>query len=188
MTTATIEAPADEAMFRSAQEALTFALHYSHNQSPRTPMQQMLKRGTIGTGKGLIGNNGAHQAGAIQQALGHLRPDQQAVLMVRFGDVRSPCSCCGNPHAPSRPWRDAVDLLSHTAEIADLHPNIRHAIVEKVVCRRRGMRVSSLASQYEASERTIRSRIQKVKPVLVALESSATQWVQDFLQARGVVA
>lgn len=38
MTTATIEASADEAMFRSAQEALTFALHYSHNQSPGKPM------------------------------------------------------------------------------------------------------------------------------------------------------
>lgn len=176
----------DGPLFKSAQDALTYALHYSHNQSPVTPMSRMLK-GSGGTGKGLSGIDGAHQAGTIMQAMAILSPLQRAVIVVRFGDVRNVCPCCGRDDAPTREWSEAVDLLSHAEEIADLHPKIRRSIVEKIVCRRRMMRVAALASRYETTERTIRRRIADVKPTLVKLESSATALMQDRLSDGGVV-
>ncbi len=182
--TVTVDGP----LFRSAQDALTFALQYEHQQSPTNPMQQLMKRTRMGTGLGLHGIDGAHQAGAILQALGTLGQMERSVLVVRFGDVRGPCPCCGNQEASTREWRAAVDVLSHIDTIADLHQRIRHAIVEKIVCRRRMMRVAALASRYESTERTIQRRIRDVKPVLVALEARATGTMQDFLSGRGVVA
>ena len=185
--TTTIETGAP--LFARVQDALTFAMHYAHDQSPRTPMQRLVNKGSIGSGKGLIGLDGAHQAGAIMQLLKReLSAVERAILVVRFGDVRITCPCCGNDDAATTDWREAVDTVSHhVSEIADLHPKIRHAIVEKVVCRRKMVRVTSLSSRYEVSERTVRERMRKAKPVLAALENRAVGIVNDMLQGRGVV-
>ena len=177
----------DGPLFASAQNALTFALNFEHQQSPSNPMQQLMKRTMMGKGLGLSGIDGAHQAGAILQLLEKLPVNQRAILTVRFGDVKASCPCCGQD-ANTRAWREAVDVLSHAKEIADLHQRIRHAIVEKIVCKRRMMRVAALASRYESTERTIQRRMRDVKPGLVELEARATAEMQDWLAGRGVVA
>lgn len=186
MTTA-IEA--GQPLFASAQDAMTFAFHYAHDQSPSTPMSRILQRSAaLGSGKGLVGIDGAHQAGAIsrlmQAELGQVELD---ILLVRFGDVRSVCPCCGNPDATSQAWRDAVDRLSFIEPIKDLHPKLRHAIVEKLVCNRKLMKVTAMASRYDVSRQTVHGRLKRAREVLAPLESRAIDLIHTLLQERGVV-
>ena len=174
------------ALFRSAHEALTFAFRYAHDQSPRTPMTRMMQGGSIGSGKGLIGLDGAGQAGMILAALVHLNPEQRHVLVVRYGDLKEPCQCCGMM-APTRAWAESQDALSHCEELADLPRVIRHAVVEKVICRRKGLRVASLASGYEVHERTVQRRLRDFKQRIGKVENTALAWMDEHLTGREVL-
>jgi hypothetical protein len=175
-----------EILFRSAHEALTFAFRFSHDQSPRTPMTRLMQGGSIGAGKGLIGMDGAGQAGMILAALVHLKPDEKHVLVVRYGDLKEPCACCGQM-APTREWADSQDALSHADELCELPRVIRHAVVEKVICRRKGMRVASLAGGYEVTERTVQRRMRDFKARIGKVENAAIAWMDDHLSARGLL-
>lgn len=176
-------------LFARAEDAVTFALHYAHDQSPTTPMSRILKRSQqLGNGKGLIGIDGAHQAGSIKRLLeDELSPMALDVLYIRFGDVRQVCPCCGNADAPTRTWREAVDRVSFIEPIKDLHPKLRHAIVEKVVCNRRLMMVTQMASKYDVSRQTIHGRLRRAKEVLGPIETTAINLIHGLLQDRGVV-
>ena len=176
-----------ERLFRSAHEALTFAFRFAHDQSPRTPMTRLMQGGSLGSGKGLIGLDGAGQAGMILAALAHITPEERAVVMTRYGDLRSPCQCCGQ-YAPTRDWRDSVDMLSHAPELHDLPREVRHAVVEKVICRRKDLRVASMAGGYELAERTVRERMRRFKERIGRVENRAVAWLDEHLTGRGVIA
>ena len=177
----------DTPLFRSAHEALTFAYRFAHDQSPRTPMTGLLQGGRIGSGKGLIGLDGAGQAGMILAALSHLNDEQRALIVVRYGDFRSPCQCCGQ-YAPTREWRAAVDQLSHCDELGDLPREIRLAAVEKVICRRKGLRVASLAGGYEVTERTVQRRMRDAKQRWGKFENQAIAWLEEHFIGRELLA
>jgi hypothetical protein len=172
-----------EALFRSAHEALTFAFRFAHDQSPRTPMTTLLQGGRIGSGKGLVGVDGAGQAGMVLSALKHLNDEQRNVIMVRYGDLRRECSCCGQM-APTPDWRIAVDALSHCDELRGLPRAIRHAAIEKIVCRRRDIRMQRYASEYDLSARTLRHRVSECKGRLAKVENSAVAWLDEHFVGR----
>lgn len=171
--------------FRSAHDALLFAHRYADQQSPRTPMSRMLQGGPLGRGSGLVGLDGAGQAGLILAALRHLSAEQRALIVVRYGDMRHECPCCGQ-QAPSKAWAAALDELSHAPELADLPRPLRHAAVERVVCRRR-ISLSAWASRYDTAERTVRHRVQQVRKRFGKVEHEAIAWLSDHYEAHGLV-
>jgi hypothetical protein len=174
-----------EPLFRSAHEALVFAFRYGHDQSPRTPMTGLMQGGAIGSGKGLVGIDGAGQAGMILASLQHLPAEQRDVITVRYGEVHKECHCCG-ALVPTREWRDAVDALSHCDELGDLPRAVRLAAVEKALCSRR-ISMALYASQYSVAERTVRERVAKVKDRLGKAQAGAMAWLEDHFQGRGLL-
>jgi hypothetical protein len=183
----TPQALAADALFKSAHEAMVFAFQYAGQQSPRTPMSSLLRRGeVIGTGKGLVGVDGAGQAGMVLAALDHLTKEQRAVIVARYGDVRSACPCCGQP-TPSSQWKEAVDtLVEGSEELRGLPRAIQRAAVEKVVCRRK-IRLASFAVEYGLSERTLRHKNADLKQRLGKVENQALAWLEDHFGGRGLL-
>jgi hypothetical protein len=176
-----------ESLFSSAHEALVFAFRYAHDQSPRTPMTSLMQGGPIGSGKGLTGVDGAAQAGMILAALPRvLTAEQRNVVTVRYGDVRHDCPCCRQP-APTSDWAAALDALSHCEELGDLPRAIRHAAVERIVCRRNRHSMAHWANAYDMSERTLRERSAKAKLRLAKVEAAALAEVYAHLEGRMVL-
>jgi hypothetical protein len=175
-----------EHLFTSAHDALTFAFRFSHQASPKTPMSTLLSGLGIGSGKGLVGIDGAAQSGLILSAVGHLPVDQKQVLTVRYGDVPIECSCCG-AEGRSKEWMAAVDDLSHRIDtIRDLHQRDRRAIVVKVLCRRRGEILRRVAAEYGVAERTMKRRYRDAKDVLSKIEIRAVGTMQSWLEGEPI--
>lgn len=74
----------DDPLFDSAYSALAFAFRYSSQQYQPTPMARLM-RGSIGSGKGLVGLDGAAQAGFIRGMVEKLPAFERAAIVARFG-------------------------------------------------------------------------------------------------------
>ena len=73
----------EEPLFDSAWSALAFAFRYSTQQYQPTPMARLM-RGNIGGGKGLVGLDGAAQAGLIRGLVERLPEFERAAITARF--------------------------------------------------------------------------------------------------------
>ena len=123
-------------LFNSTHAALTYAFNYAGQQSPKTPLMSLIKNpgdGQLGTGKGLMGLDGAAQAGMILAEVCRLSDEQHNVIVARYGRVMHECKCCGQD-APSDEWRAAIDALSHCDELEGVHKKVRLIIVERALC------------------------------------------------------
>lgn len=172
-----------QALFRSAHEALTFAYRYEHHQSQRTPMTSLMPQGQLGSGRGLVGLDGAAQSGMILGALRKLPQTQQQVVAVRYGDIPMVCGCCGNSDGRPAAWLECVDALSHwCTSTHDLHRDVRRALIIKAVCRRGRNIVHESAQRYDVAERTLRRRLTDAKDQLGRVENEAMGWVEWWLR------
>jgi hypothetical protein len=72
-----------EPLFDSTYAALAFAFRYSTQQYQPTPMARMM-RGSIGSGKGLHGLDGAAQAGIIRAEVEQIREFERCAIIARF--------------------------------------------------------------------------------------------------------
>lgn len=159
-------------LFKSMNAALSFAFQYAGQASPHTPMARM-QGGSLGSSKGLVGTDGAGQAGMILAEIDRrLNMEQRLVILVRFGAaVQHECPCCGVVGHPGW-WREAVSNLSLADELRDLPKPIREAIVMKTVARQK-MRVQNHADGYEVTERQIRRRVSTAKDHFGRIENAA---------------
>ena len=82
----------DEVLFKCAADALRFAFNYSHQQYDR-PLMNRLATKSSGEGKGLVGQDGAGQAGMIHSRLERLPHMHRMVLAARFIPRNFRCSC-----------------------------------------------------------------------------------------------
>ncbi len=176
---------AEEGLFRSAQDALRFAFNYSGQQSPMTPMTRLLAGPGIGKGLGMVGLDGAAQAGIILARLDKLTAQQRNVLTVSFGDVRMECPCCGQL-APSDEWRDAIDALSHCAELEGVPRPVRYAAIEKAICRRK-WDAKRLSQEYGISLSTLHRQVRALKDRLGRVESQALNALADSFRDTGLL-
>ena len=171
----------EQALFGSVEEALTFAFNYSVEQSPRTPMTALVQGGAIGSGKGLYGVDGAAQAAMILNKLDTLPKEQRWVLTVRFAaDVQPECPCCGRP-AQTDEWQDAVDGLAWCVELEGVPKKMRHAMIEKVLCRR-GHNFKADCEKYGLVLRTLNRQKDVLKVRLTALERKGLDAMRDRLE------
>lgn len=111
---------AEEALFKSAADALRFAFNFSHQQYDR-PLMNRLAGGESGSGKGLSGLDGAGQAGMIRRELSGLSNLYRAALIAQYAPRTFECTCnrsCCVGKTINFEWREAVNTLaSYSCEL-----------------------------------------------------------------------
>ena len=175
----------DTPPFKSAHAAVIFAFNYAHQQSPKTPMTALLRGPAGASGAGLSGLDGAAQAGMILRAIDALTHDQRAVLVVRFGDFRSECPCCGQP-APSQDWREAMAYLASCADLDGLPRAVKLAAIERAVCRRK-WDSKRLSEEYGLSVRTLQEQVRRLKGRMTKAENAGLGALDTWLRQGGTV-
>lgn len=128
----------DEVGFKSAFDAVRFALSYSSQQYGETLMAKRLRGEGTGTGMGLIGTDGAGQAGLIRRELWDLPELQLAVIIASAAPHDTPCSCgraCCSGHTPNQEWLAAIGWLTQasSAQVSGFsHYQVRRLTIEKL--------------------------------------------------------
>ncbi|AZY50996.1 hypothetical protein C0J09_13935 [Bordetella avium] len=166
-----VQRPAQDPLFRSAREALTFALNYSMQQYDRPLMNRAMSAQPDGgaEGKGLSGIDGAGQAGMIRAELGKLSPLHQAALVASIAPSQMPCECrvsCCSGWKVNPEWQEAMSELSIAAASGALsgcvsNGRLRSALIQKHF----GAKTSlvELAERFGVSERTADAHSAKLK-------------------------
>lgn len=204
---ATATAEALEPLFESAHGALVFAFNFS-GQCYDRPMMNRLASPTFGTGKGLVGLDGAAQAGFIRaevQALGKLA---EAILIARLAPRSMPCHCrqsCCSGKKPNKEWTDAIafiaDYVRNTA-LAGCTANgmmRREYVVRHFSRKEERIGLDDLAEKHDINRHTVSAHAAKValllggqqakkdKPAAPGLESAAMNAIEDQLRDIGMV-
>lgn len=78
-----------DSLFRSGHEACRFAYAYSGQQYPLTVMAKMMRGGLLGSGRGLVGLEGAAVAGTVKRHVDALRHPSPAILAARYETDRN---------------------------------------------------------------------------------------------------
>lgn len=161
-------------MFKSAHEALTFALHYSMQQYDR-PLMNRLASGELtagmarGGGKGLSGLDGAGQAGMIRAELAQLDPIHQAVLVASIAPADIPCHCrvsCCSGRKVNPEWQEAMSVLTTAAAAGALsgcvsNGRLRSALIQRLFGAK--VTLAALAEQFNVDENTAGAHHTKLK-------------------------
>lgn len=159
MTNSAAALQASDALFSTSHAALTFAMNFSCQQYDPPAMSKMMRGPMIGTGKGLVGLDGAAQAGMILAQLDDLPALHKAVLIARTAPNSLPCSCgarCCSGHRPNDDWTRAIAYITQEAlgVLAGCvsHYRLRRMIVEK--CFGAGSSISDMADKCGVSRDT----------------------------------
>lgn len=105
-----------EGIFTSAEEAITFACNYSSQQYALSPMAKILQQGAYGSGRGLVGLDGAGQAGMVLAEIATLDYWQIVALVARKAIKSESCNC-GSPCC--RGWRMTELFREAISQLAD---------------------------------------------------------------------
>lgn len=137
----------DDALFRSVNHALAFAMNFTHGTIKRSGLAKMMKK-QDSPARGLAGLDGAAQAGMIKVALEALPQVYRHTLVARFAPQQEPCSCrrsCCRGYRETDDWRASIDwLANHVFEIG-LTGTVGHVRFRRsVVARYFGSKVSFL--------------------------------------------
>ena len=194
-------------LFTTAHGALVFAYNFS-GQSYDRPMMNRLATPAIGTGKGLVGLDGAGQSGMIRaevQAMGKLA---ETILIARLAPRTHPCSCrsaCCSGHRPNKEWTDAIAFLTDHVRNTALAGCTSNGLMRREYVVRyftpKTMRVSmdDLAERHDVTRNTISAHAGKVaamfggtqakrdKAAVPGLEGAAMIAIDDRLRDIGMV-
>jgi len=148
----------EEALFKSADAALTFAYNFSGQSYDRPTMNRMAD-GPSRPGKGLSGLDGAGQAGLIRSEIAELGPFQVAIVTAFYAPHTLPCSCrrsCCSGSRENPEWAEAIGLITQMA-IGQLsghgsNHRLRRGIVTK--CFRAKLSIIELADQCNVNRDT----------------------------------
>jgi hypothetical protein len=191
----------DVPLFKSAHAAVTFALHYSNTDHvERSPVSKASDTHKGSGGKGLIGLDGAAQAGMILSVLKSIGELHEAPIISRVSKKRLPCNCgsaCCSGYKPNWAWRDSIRFLA--TEMKSLmdkgreegkrgvtdNPAMRQAIVAKYFGE--SVKINELAKACEVSDVTVASHLGKINRLLKKIEGEAWEQLEDQLRAKGVV-
>lgn len=172
-----------EPLFRSAHEALTFALNYSMQQYDRPLMNRAMsaKPSGGGEGKGLSGLDGAGQAGMIRAELAKLVPLHQAVLVASIAPARLPCECrvsCCSGWKVNPEWQDAMSQLSVAAAAGALSGCLSNGRLRSALIQRHfGAKASlfELAEKFDVSQRTAAEHSSRIKRWLFGVPATSKE-------------
>lgn len=181
----------DSPLFTSAHAALVFALNFSA-QCYERPTMNKLAQPAVGSGKGLIGLDGAAQAGFIRAELNQLPVTVRSILIARCAPKSTPCSCgapCCTGKRINPEWFDATSVLI-AASKDFLYGCFSHYEMRRgAVLRYLGEKISleDIAESVGWSRNTVSSQNGKIGKALKEMESNAWGLVEDHLQNLGMV-
>lgn len=165
----------EDPLFNSAWDALAFAFRYSTQQYSPTPMARLM-RGSIGSGKGLVGLEGAAQAGLIRAIVETLPEFERCVITARFAlDNRESLAA------------KIILIQPATASLGTGVHNRR--MVDNLVQRFFGQRchLKDIAETYGVHPNTMTERWACIKRMLTSLEHRAIDRAEIALQDAGLV-
>lgn len=169
-------------LFKKPDEAVIFALRFTSQQYAQSEMAKLLKSSSRASAKGLVGLDGAGQAGFVLARLERMDPKHKACVVARYSPRTIDCKCCGQP-APKVEYREAIDQLAdHVSQYlsgALSVRRIRYAIVQEFFERRRS--IGKVADEVGVPRRTAYDQKNKIWPHLVELDKMATAEMSDIL-------
>lgn len=187
-----------EPIFRSAREALVFALNFSAEQYDRPAMSKMAARAT-GSGRGLGGLDGAAQAGFVRQELAACGRLYEALIIAQLAPRGTPCACrapCCSGTRPNRERAEAIDyLVTEAIKVLSgcvTHHRMRVALVEAAL-RRERPGITALAERCGVHRDTVSEHAKRVRRWLIGereeigLEQRAWEAITARLTACGMV-
>lgn len=130
----------EEALFKSADEALTYAFRFSNHAYDR-PMMNRMADGPHRSGKGLVGLDGSGQAGMIRAEIKSIGDFHLAIVTARYAPSNFPCDCrsaCCSGRTTNWEWSEAIDLITRVAigQVGSSNHRLRRAIVVNAFLRR----------------------------------------------------
>lgn len=194
-------------LFDNAHGALVFAFNFS-GQCYDRPMMNRMASPAVGSGKGLVGLDGAAQAGMIRSEVKAMGKLAEAILIARVAPRVTPCSCrsaCCSGHKPNKEWTDAISVLAdyvRTTALAGCTSNgmLRREYVVRYFTRKdERISLEALAEKHDIHRDTVSAHAAKValllggahpkkgKPGVPGLESAAMDAIEDRLRDIGMV-
>lgn len=194
-------------LFESAHGALVFAFNFS-GQCYDRPMMNRLASPAVGSGKGLVGLDGAAQAGMIRAEVQTLGKLAEAIIIARMAPRSVPCHCrsaCCAGHRPNKEWTDAISVLAdyvRTTALAGCTSNgmlRREYVVRHFTRKDDRISLEALAEKHDIHRDTASAHAAKValllggaqakkgKPGVLGLESVAMDAIEDKLRGIGMV-
>jgi hypothetical protein len=188
-------------LFKSAHTAITFALNYGiTDHVERSPASKMADDRKGSGGHGLIGMDGAAQAGIILAELKRTGAFHEACVIARVAKRKILCNCgaeCCCKHRPNWQWRDAINSIAMlvkdqmeeerkegTRGMKD-SPVMRQAIIAKFFGER--IRVKELAHACDVTEGTVSNHTGKINKILKHTENEAWNLLEEALRSSGIV-
>lgn len=165
----------EEPLFDSAYAALCFAYRYSTQQYQPTPMARLM-RGSIGSGKGLHGLDGAAQAGLILGMMEKLPAFEKAAITARFSFKSA------DGYAAKivliGPATAALGTGIHSQRMVD-------HLVQKFYGER--VHLKELAEMVGIHQNTMTDRWRSIRRVLTEIEHRGMDMVEARLKQAGLV-
>ena len=179
---------ATEPLFKSAHAALAFAFNYSVFQYAISGMGALIKNkpgeeAYIGTGRGLIGLDGAAQAGFIMREVCTLHWGEKMCLIARFAPQYE-----SNQFSLTTQFKAALDIMvkeSRQIQFTSECESLRLALVWKYFGLRGQMQ--DYADSAGISKRTAYRYYSDIHEILQNLEMRSMMLITDKLQELGVV-
>lgn len=177
-----------EPLFLSAHEALIFAFNFADQQYAQSPMARLYR--TPGSGRGLVGVDGAGEAGMIMAEVMRLDQLERDALCVRFTRVRGECHCCGHEtdlpqvrEALGRLEQHAADNTANTSNLSLIRALVRdHFSLSPMGT------AKVAAEQHQVHRNTVTNHSGNVKRALRMLERRAERKVDRLLALSGKIA
>jgi hypothetical protein len=171
-----------EGIFKSAHEAVVFACNYASQQYAMSPMAKLLQRGSTGSGRGLVGLDGAAQSGMVLAELGNIDYVHMLVLVARCAPRKERCECkhiCCSGWKPNPLYRDAVSQLTDMVVPAlggvFTLRRFRLAVIEKYFGEK--IKVKDVAADLNIPPRTAERHASIIKAYLRDTEKTGwTEW------------
>lgn len=194
-------------LFQNAHGALVFAYNFA-GQSYDRPMMNRMATPSVGTGKGLVGLDGAAQSGFIRAEVKAMGKFAEAILIARIAPHSTPCQCrssCCSGHKPNKEWTNAIATLSdhvRTTALAGCIANglmRREYVVRYFSTKDQRKSLEALADQYEIDRHTVSAHSFKVasyfagttekkgKPSVPGFEHIAFDAIENRLREIGMV-
>jgi hypothetical protein len=181
-----------EPLFGSTHAALVFAFNFSHQAYDRPRMNRM-SDGPKRSGKGLVGLDGAGQAGLIRAEVSRLNPAEAMVVTARFAPRRDRCECrqsCCSGWRPGREWRAATDHLTEYVLRMALAGTVSHYRVRNGIVRRifgDTVNLGELAEHAGVGRDTMGDHAKRIAKHLGGIEGRAMKAIDANLFAKGLV-
>lgn len=181
-----------EPLFSSTHAALVFAFNFSHQAYDRPVMNRMAD-GPKRSGKGLVGLDGAGQAGMIRAAVDALGREEAMVITARFAPRRDECECtrpCCSGYVPGREWRAAVDHLTEYVLRMALAGTVSHYRLRNGIVRRvfgEDVKLVDIAEVAGVNRDTVAEHAKRIAKHLSGIEGRAMKAIDEKLYLDGII-